>query len=444
MSTLYAGGWIVTCDDAGTEHPSGWILVEDGLVAAVGASEEPTADERIELRGAVVTPGLVNTHHHLCQTLTRARAQEADLFTWLRELYPVWARLDAEAEYAAARTGLAELALSGCSTVFDHHYVFPRGRTGLVAAEVQAARELGVRIVASRGSMDLGASDGGLPPDELVEELDAVLADTERLVGELHERGPGARVQIAVAPCSPFSVTKRLMQESAGLARRHGLPLHTHLAETVEEEAYCLELYGCTPVEYLTDLGWLGDDVWCAHCVHLSATDVDDFASSGTGVAHCPTSNLRLGAGVAPVRDLVDAGVRVGLGVDGSASNERSDLLFEVKQALLVARGRGGPAAMTAREALRLGTRGGARLLGRDDLGSLEPGKCADFAVWRADRLELGGAEDLVAGLVLSAPHRVDRLVVRGEDVVRDGALVHADEAEIARAHRVQARRFAE
>jgi len=443
MSKLYAGGWIVTMDDAGTEHSSGWVLVEDGLVASVGDGAEPEADERVDLGGAVVTPGLVNTHHHLYQTLTRARAQEADLFTWLRELYPVWAGIDAEAEYAAARTGLAELALSGCTTVFDHHYVFPRGRDRLIEAEVQAARELGVRIVASRGSMDLGVSDGGLPPDELVEELDAVLADTERLAGELHEPGPGARVQLAVAPCSPFSVTRRLMAASAELARRLRLPLHTHLAETAEEEAYCMELYGCTPVEYLTDLGWLGGDVWCAHCVHLSPTDVADFAASGTGVAHCPTSNLRLGAGVAPVRELADEGVRVGLGVDGSASNERSDLLFEVKQALLVARGRGGPAAMTVREALRLGTRGGADVLGRTDIGSLEPGKCADLAVWRTDVLELGGAEDLVAGLVFTAPHRVDRLVVDGEDVVRGGALVRADEAEIARAHRVQAQRFA-
>jgi cytosine/adenosine deaminase-related metal-dependent hydrolase len=440
---LFARGWIVTCDDAGTEHPDGWVLAEDGFVAAVGSGEEPEADERVELAGAVVTPGLVNTHHHLYQTLTRARAQEADLFSWLRELYPVWAGIDAESEHAAARTGLAELALSGCSTVFDHHYVFPRGRPGLVEAEVEAARELGVRIVASRGSMDLGVSDGGLPPDELVEELDAVLADTERLVGELHEPGPGARVQIAVAPCSPFSVTRRLMEESATLARRHGLVLHTHLAETREENAYCLELYGCTPVEYLTDLGWLGGDVWCAHCVHLSPDDIQDFGATGTGVAHCATSNLRLGAGIAPVRELVDAGVRVGLGVDGSASNERSDLLFEVKQALLVARGRGGAAAMTAREALRLGTRGGAAVLGRDDIGSLEPGRCADFAIWRTDVLELGGAEDAVAGLVLSAPHRVDRLVVGGEDVVRGGALVRADEDEIARAHRAQARRFA-
>ena len=324
---------------------------------------EPEADERVSLGGAVVTPGLVNTHHHLYQTLTRARAQQATLFEWLVELYPTWARIDAESEYAAARTGLAELMLSGCTTVFDHHYVFPRGRSGLVEAEVQAAQELGCRLVASRGSMDLGASDGGLPPDELVEEIDAVLADTERLAGELHETGPGARVQIAVAPCSPFSVTGRLMTESADLARRLGLQLHTHLAETVEEEAYCQELYGCTPVEYLDSLGWLDGDVWCAHCVHLSAAEIGRFAATGTGVAHCPTSNLRLGAGVAPVQAMLEAGVRVGLGVDGSASNERSHLFNDVKQALLVARGRGGPQAMTARQALRLGTRGGAEVL---------------------------------------------------------------------------------
>jgi cytosine/adenosine deaminase-related metal-dependent hydrolase len=412
------------------------------VIGVVGDGPEPEADERIDLGGAVVTPGLVNTHHHLYQTLTRARAQQADLFTWLRELYPVWAGIDAEAEYAAARAGLAELALSGCTTVFDHHYVFPRGREGLIEAEVQAARELGVRIVAARGSMDLGVSDGGLPPDELVEDPDAALADTERLVHELHESGHGARVQIAVAPCSPFSVTRRLMAESATLARRLGLPLHTHLAETIEEEAYCMELYGGTPVEYLTDLGWLGDDVWCAHCVHLSADAIADFSASGTGVAHCPTSNLRVGAGVAPVRELVDAGVRVGLGVDGSASNERGDLMFEVRQALLIARGRGGPAAMTAREALRLGTRGGAAVLGRDDIGSIEPGKCADLAIWPTDTLELGGAQDPVAGLVFSAPHRVDRLLVGGEEVVLGGALIGADETEIARDHRAQARRF--
>ncbi len=444
MTKLYRNAWVVTMDDEGTEHSSGWVLVDGGFITAVGAADEPATDETIDLAGAVVTPGLVNTHHHLYQTLTRARAQQADLFTWLRELYPVWAEIDAEAEYAAARTGIAELALSGCATVFDHHYVFPRGRQGLVEAEVRAAQELGVRIVASRGSMDLGESDGGLPPDELVEDIDAVLAETERLAGALHDDAPGAFVRLAVAPCSPFSVTRDLMEESATLARRLGLPLHTHLAETVEEEAYCRELYGCTPVEYLTELGWLADDVWCAHCVHLSDADVLEFGRTRTGVAHCPTSNLRLGAGVAPVPELVAAGVRVGLGVDGSASNERSDLLFDVKQALLVARGRRGPTAMTARGALRLGTRGGADVLRRADIGSLEPGKCADFAVWRRDVLELGGAEDPVAGLVLSAPHRVDRLVVGGEDVVRDGVLVHADEAQITSEHRAQARRFAQ
>jgi len=443
MGTLYANGWVVMMDDSGTEHPAGWVLVEGATIAAVGAGAEPEHDGRVDLGGAVVTPGLVNTHHHLYQTLTRARAQQADLFTWLRELYPVWAGIDAEAEYAAARTGLAELALSGCSTVFDHHYVFPRGREGILEAEVQAAREIGVRIVASRGSMDLGVSDGGLPPDDLVEEVDVVLAETERLHGELHETGPGARAQIAVAPCSPFSVTGRLMEESATLARRLGLVLHTHLAETVEEESYCRELYGCSPVEYLDGLGWLDGDVWCAHCVHLSTEEIARFGATGTGVAHCPTSNLRLGAGVAPVRALRDAGVRVGLGVDGSASNERSDVFAEVKQALLVARGRGVGEAMTVREALRLATRGGAEVLRRDDIGSLEPGKQADLAIWRTDGLELGGADDLVAGLVLSGPHRVDRLVVGGEDVVRGGALVRADAAEIARAHRVEARRFA-
>jgi cytosine/adenosine deaminase-related metal-dependent hydrolase len=442
VSRLYTNAWLVVMDDAGTEYASGWVLVEDGFVRATGEGTPPPAEETIDLGGALVTPGLVNTHHHLFQTLTRARAQEADLFTWLRELYPVWAHLDAEAEYAAARAGLAELALSGCTTVFDHHYVFPSGREGLIEAEVQAARELGLRIVASRGSMDLGESDGGLPPDDLVEDLDAVLAETERLAGALHESGPGARVQIAVAPCSPFSVTGRLMEESAALARRLRLPLHTHLAETVEEEAYCRELYGCAPVEYLASLDWLAADVWCAHCVHLSEQDVGVFGETGTGVAHCPTSNLRLGAGVAPVRELLDAGVRVGLGVDGSASNERSDMGYETRQALLVARGRGGPAAMSAREALRLATRGGASVLGRDDLGSLEPGKCADFAVWSLDGLELGGASDPVAGLVFSAPHRPERVYVGGEAVVEDGALLHVDEAEIARDHRRQASRF--
>jgi cytosine/adenosine deaminase-related metal-dependent hydrolase len=498
---ILANAWIVSMDDAGTEYERGWLRIENGLIAALGAGNPPTpgaactsallsptspprvgkeppatrqdphSDERvgasrpsqqegdnsstgepersagagaepeitIDIAGAVVTPGLVNTHHHLYQTLTRARAADSDLFTWLRTLYPTWARIDAEALYAAARTGMAELALSGCSTVFDHHYIFPRGVSGLVEAEIQAARELGVRIVASRGSMDLGESTGGLPPDKLAEDLDDVLDDTARLAA----LADGDRVDIAVAPCSPFSVTTRLMEESAALARRLGLRLHTHLAETVEEVDYCRGLYDCTPLEYLERVGWLAGDVWCAHCVHIEDTEVRHVAETGVGVAHCPTSNLRLGTGIAQVRELLDAGARVGLGADGSASNERSDLFLEVKQALLVARARGGPSAMTAREALRLGTRGGANVLGRNDIGSLEPGKRADLAVWRTDGLELGGADDLVAGLVLSGPHRVDALFVGGEQVVREGRLVNADEKEIAREHRIQAARLA-
>jgi cytosine/adenosine deaminase-related metal-dependent hydrolase len=295
-------------DDAGSEYENGWVSISDGVVEAVGDGPRPEADETVDVGGAVVTPGLVNTHHHLYQTLTRTRAQQADLFAWLRELYPLWGRIDRESEYAAARTGLAALALSGCTTVFDHHYVFPRGQAGLVEAEIQAARELGVRIVASRGSMDLGESQGGLPPDEIVEDRDRILSDTEGLA-VLHEEGPGAMVQIAVAPCSPFSVTKALMMESAELARRLGLRLHTHLAETLEEEEYCRGLFGCRPLEYLEQVGWLAGDVWCAHCVHLTDGDVARFGAVGTGVAHCPTSNLRLGAGVAPVRAMLDRGV---------------------------------------------------------------------------------------------------------------------------------------
>jgi cytosine/adenosine deaminase-related metal-dependent hydrolase len=435
VSTLLRSAWVVTMDEAGAEHEDGWVLIRDGMIDAAGGGAPPEADNLIDLGGAVVTPGLVNTHHHLYQTLTRARAQDADLFTWLKTLYPVWAGIDAESEYAAARTGLAELALSGCTTVFDHHYVFPRDQSGIAEALLRAADEIGVRLVFGRGSMDLGESEGGLPPDSLVEDLDTILEQTEKLARD--------GVDVAVAPCSPFSVTKELMRESAVLARRLGVPLHTHLAETAEEEAYCRELYGCTPVEYLEELGWLAEDVWCAHCVHLSDEEVRRFADTGTGVAHCPTSNLRLGAGVAPVRDLLDAGARVGLGVDGSASNERSDLFFEVKQALLVARGRGGPRTMTVREALRLATRGGAEVLRRNDIGSLEAGRRADIAVWRTDALQLAGAADLPAGLVLSAPHRADRLYVGGEEIVRDGRLVRAEEDEIARQHRVQARRFA-
>jgi 8-oxoguanine deaminase len=433
VSQLFVNAHVVTPDDEGD-----WLLIDDGVVKDVGTGGRPDAEQTVDLGGAVVTPGLVNTHHHLWQNLTRARAQNENLFGWLKALYPILARIDEEAEYAAARCGLAELALSGCTTVFDHHYLFPPGRTGLLEAEIRAARELGVRIVASRGSMDLGESDGGLPPDDVVEDRDDILAATASAAA----LADGELVEIAVAPCSPFSVTGELMRESAELARRLGLRLHTHLAETVEEDEYALEKFGCSPVEYIEQFGWLAEDVWCAHCVHLSPDDVTAFSLSRVGVAHCPTSNMRLGAGIAPVRDLLDEGVRVGLGVDGSASNERGDLFLEVKQALLVARVRGGPGAMTVRDALRLGTRGGAEVLGRNDIGALAPGKRADFAVWRTDGLELGGADDPVAGLVFAGPHRVDRLYVAGREVVRDGHLVTADEEEIAREHRRQAERF--
>ena len=438
MSTLFANAHVLTMDDEHNEHPDGWLLIADGLVERAGSGARPDADQVVDLGGAVLTPGLINAHHHLWQNLTRARAQDENLFGWLTTLYPGWARIDEEAEYAAARCGLAELALSGCTTIFDHHYLFPPGREGLLEAEIRAARELGVRIVASRGSMDLGAADGGLPPDSIVEDRDDVLAATEAAA----KLADGAMVEIAAAPCSPFSVTKELMRESAELARRLGLRLHTHLAETVEEEEFAKKKFGCTPVEYLEELGWLAEDVWCAHCVHLSTGDVAKFGALDVGVAHCPSSNMRLGAGIAPVRELLDAGVRVGLGVDGSASNERGDLFLEVKQALLVARARGGPKAMTVRDAFRLGTRGSAAVLGRDDIGQLAAGKRADFAVWRTDTLELGGAADPVAGLVFAGPHRVDRLYVGGEEVVRDGHLVRADETEVAREHRRQAERF--
>jgi cytosine/adenosine deaminase-related metal-dependent hydrolase len=439
VSTLYANAHVVTMDDERNEHPSGWLLVDDGFVQRAGDGPRPDADETVDLGAAVVTPGLVNTHHHLWQNLTRARAQDENLFGWLQALYPVWSRIDEEAEYAAARCGLAELALSGCTTVFDHHYLFPPGREGVLEAEIRAAQELGVRIVASRGSMDLGESAGGLPPDSVVEDRDDVLAATEAAA----RLADGAMVEIAVAPCSPFSVTQELMLESAELARKLGLRLHTHLAETVEEDQFAREKFGLTPVQYVEELGWALPDVWLAHCVHLSTDDVALFGERGVGVAHCPSSNMRLGAGVAPVRELLDAGVDVGLGVDGSASNERGDLFLEVKMATYVARSRGGPKAMTVREALRLGTRGGAAVLGREDIGQLAPGKRADFAVWRLDRLELGGASDPVAGLVFGGPQRVDRLYVAGEEVVLEGHLVRADESEIARDQRRQAERFA-
>ncbi len=448
MSRLLISGCeaVVTMDDAGTELAGGSILIEDGAIRWVGTGAPPSGPaegaEVLDGRGCVALPGLVNTHHHLYQALTRARAQQDGLFGWLTELYPVWAGVDADWVRAGAGAGLAELALSGCSTSTDHHYVFPVETGDLLAAEIDAAREIGIRFHPTRGSMDLGASSGGLPPDIVVQDTDTVLGETEEAVRRFHDPAPGAMVRIAVAPCSPFSASEGLMRESAALARRLGVRLHTHIAETADEETFCRERFGCRPVELLDRLGFLGPDVWLAHAVHLSSADVATFAATGTAVAHCPTSNLRLGSGTAPVRELLDAGVPVGLGVDGSASNDGGHLLGEVRQALLVARGRGGPGAMGAREALRLGTRGGAACLGRDDIGSLEPGKRGDVALFGVDGLTTAGIEaDPVAGVIFSWPQRVRHLVVEGTFVVRDGQLASADEEHLAaEAHRVARR----
>ena len=438
---------VATMDDAGTEIAGGSILVEDGVIAWVGVGEPPGgADgaERIDGRGCVALPGLVNTHHHLFQTMTRAMAQDQGLFGWLVALYPVWSGLDAEWELAAARVGLAELALSGCSTTTDHHYVFPAGAGDLLEVEISVARELGMRFHPCRGSMDLGESDGGLPPDALVEETDDALAGTEEAVARFHDPAPGSMLRIAVAPCSPFSVSERLMRESADLARRLGVRMHTHLAETLDEQHHCLERFGRRPLELMDDWGWVGDDVWFAHGVHLDEKDVRRCAETGTGVAWCPSSNLRLGSGIAPGRALLDERVSTGLGVDGSASNDAGHLLAEARQAMLVSRAAGVERGLTAREALRVATRGGAEVLGRDDVGSLQPGMRADVALFPVDGLETAGADaDPVAGLVLAPPARVRHLFVEGRPVVRDGGLVRADEDEIARAgHRV-ARRIA-
>ena len=432
---------VLTMDDAGTEVRGGSVLIDDGVISWVGTGSSPPAPDAdvIDGRGLVATPGLINTHHHLYQSLTRVRAQDQGLFGWLRHLYPVWAGLDLEWMRAAAAVGLAELALSGCSATTDHHYIFPSGVTGILEAEVDVAAEIGLRFHPCRGSMDLGASQGGLPPDGLVENIDRILAQTDDAITRLHDPQAGAMLRVAVAPCSPFSVTPQLMRESAALARRRGVRLHTHIAETVDEEAYCQSTFGRRPLELLDDLQWLGADVWLAHCVHLNGDDVRRIARTQTAVAWCPSSNLRLGSGIAPARELLDAGVPVGLAVDGSASNDGGQMQGEVRQALLVARARGDARAMSARDALRVATRGGARCLGRDDIGALAPGQRGDVALFALDSLALAGADaDPAAALVYCSPQRVRHLIVEGRAVVRDGHLVHVDEEVIAReGHRV-------
>jgi cytosine/adenosine deaminase-related metal-dependent hydrolase len=437
-------------DQGGTEYRSGHVTVTGDRITAVGegpAASVPDGARRIDAAGCLATPGLVNTHHHLYQWLTQGRAQQSVLFDWLTELYPIWATIDAGQVHAAATAGLAWLALSGCTTSTDHHYIFPRealrggGDADALAAEVAAAARVGLRFHPCRGSMDLGRSAGGLPPDEIVEDTDAALAATEDAVRRFHDPSPGAMVRVAAAPCSPFSVSPRLMRETADLARALGVRMHTHLAETREEDAYCRQALGRTPAEYAEDLGWLGPDVWLAHCVHLDEPAVRRFAATGTSVAHCPTSNARLGAGIAPVRDLLQAGASVGLGVDGAASSEGSSLAGELRQALLAARVRDeqGPSALTARQALWLGTRGGARCLGRDDeTGALRPGLLADIALWRLDGLAHdaiahGPGGDPVAALVLGPPAPLELLLVGGTPVVDGGELRTVDAATATR-----------
>jgi cytosine/adenosine deaminase-related metal-dependent hydrolase len=442
---------VAVMDDAGTELTDTSILIDRGTIKWIGTGEPPVAGgsgtpevggntERIDGRGLVAIPGLINTHHHLYQVLTRVRAQQQGLFGWLKELYPVWAHVDREWERSAALIGLAELALSGCTTSVDHHYVFPRGVDGLLEAEIDAAKTVGLRFHPCRGSMDLGESQGGLPPDSIVQDLDTVLRDTEAMIQRFHDPATGSMLQIAVGPCSPFSVSDRLMRESVALARKHHVRLHTHIAETLDEQAFCQEKFGRRPIQLLEDLGFLGNDVWLAHCVHADKGDTALLAKTGTGVAWCPTSNARLGSGIAPARRFLDARVPVGLSVDGSASNDSNQMLAEVRQGMLLTRAIDGAESMTAREALRVATRGGATCLGRDDIGSLEVGKRADIALFDIRGPGFAGAEhDPIAALVFCAPATVRHLFVEGRQVVDDGRLATVDPSQLHSPVRVPA-----
>jgi cytosine/adenosine deaminase-related metal-dependent hydrolase len=423
---------VVTMDDTRREIAGGRVLVRDGLIAAVGADLDGVpADAVIDASGCVVTPGLVNTHHHLFQSLTRAvpLGQDALLFGWLNALYPIWARMGPEEVRSATALGLAELALSGCSLSSDHLYLYPNGVR--LEDTIEAAATVGLRFHATRGSMSIGRSAGGLPPDALVETEAAILRDSARVIDSFHDPAPGAMLRIGLAPCSPFSVSRELMRDTALLAREKGVMLHTHLAENDEDVAYSLHHFGCRPGQYAEELGWTGADVWHAHCVKLDTAEIGLFARTGTGVAHCPCSNCRLGSGIAPVRAMRDAGVTVGLGVDGSASNDAAHLLVEARQAMLLQRVASGADAMAAREALEIATLGGAAVLGRDDCGSLEPGKRADIAIWDMTGIAAAGAWDPVAALVLCGPHPVRDLLVEGRPVVQDGRLRTVESARV-------------
>ena len=432
---------IVTMDDQQHEIKDGGIFVRDGFIEKIGQSNEmpKTADKVLDLRDHIILPGLINTHHHFYQTLTRAvpAAQNANLFNWLKTLYPIWAKMTPEDIYVSTQTALAELALTGCTTASDHLYLFPNGSR--LDDEIAAALEIGIRLQASRGSMSLGESKGGLPPDSVVDSEESILKDSVRVIERYHDPKPGAMTQVVLAPCSPFSVTGELMKQSAILARQYGVHLHTHLAETQDEEAFCREKFGYRPVAYMQSVDWVGQDVWFAHSVHVNKEEVKVYAKTGCGVAHCPSSNMRLASGIAPLREYMAAGVNVGLGVDGSASNDGSHMLGEARQALLLARLRAGiegaslsgkeaPPILTAREALRLATRGGAAVLGRNDIGSLEPGKCADIIAINLNRLDYAGAlHDPVAALLFCTPQKVDYSIVGGRIVIQEGNLTTID-----------------
>ena len=416
---------VMTMDNAATEVAGADILIRDGIIAGIGPGLSTTGKVH-DVSGCVVTPGLVNTHHHLYQSLTRAvpGAQDALLFGWLQRLYPIWARFGPDEMFVSAQVGLAELALSGCTLTSDHLYLFPNGAR--LDDTIDAAAEVGLRFHPTRGAMSIGESDGGLPPDALVEAEAAILEDCIRVIDAHHDPDEGSMCRVGVAPCSPFSVSRDLMRESALLARDKGVMLHTHLAENDEDVAYSLEKFGCRPGQYAEDLGWVGDDVWHAHCVRLDAGEIALFARSRTGVAHCPCSNCRLGSGIAPVRAMLDAGVRVGVGVDGSASNDSGNLALEARQAMLLQRVAGGADAMSAREALWIATRGGAEVLGRHDCGQISVGKRADIAVWDMTGIEAAGSWD-PAALLLAGPSRVRDLWVEGRQVVADGQIITID-----------------
>ena len=421
---------LVTMDDARRELRDAGLYIEDNRIVAVGptATLPATADEIIDLRGHIVLPGLINTHHHMYQSLTRAvpAAQDVELFGWLETLYPIWARLTPEMIRVSALTAMAELILSGCTTSSDHLYLYPNGAR--LDDTIESAARIGLRFHASRGSMSVGRSAGGLPPDSLVENEATILRDTQRLIETHHDASRYAMQRIVVAPCSPFSVSRDLMRESAALARTHGVSLHTHLAENANDVAYSREKFNRTPAEYAEELGWVGRDVWHAHCVQLDDHGIDLFARTGTGVAHCPCSNMRLASGIAPICKMTKRGVSVGLGVDGSASNDSAHLLGEARQAMLLQRVGFGPAAMTARDALTLATRGGAAVLNRDDIGVLAPGMAADFIAFDLANPNFAGAlHDPVAALVFCTPAQVALSVINGRVVARDGELTTVD-----------------